>query len=83
MMSYCKICGDREGVKYYPAKHNTLCPPCAAGTPGKVQRTTFYFCYFGHDWVDVPKSTRCSFYDDYLASTCTLDEYIEQTTEEV
>ena len=82
-MSYCAICGDESGVKYYPGKYNALCPSCAVDTPDKIHRDNFNVAYWGKGWEDVPQSTRREFYDDYLASTCTLDEYIKQTTEEV
>ena len=82
-MSYCRICGDETGVEYYPTKHNSLCPSCAAGIPDKVSRESFDVAYWGKDRKDVPQPIRGDFYDDYRASTCTLDEYIIQTTKEV
>ena len=80
-MSYCRICGDKSGTQYYPTKHNTLCPTCAADTPDKVSRAAFNVAYWGDTWEEVPQPTRGEFYDDYRASTCTLAEYIEETRE--
>ena len=82
-MSYCAICGDESGVNYWPGKYNALCPSCATDTPDKVSRAAFNVAYWGDTWEEVPQPIRGEFYDDYRASTCTLHEYVYQTTEEV
>jgi hypothetical protein len=75
---YCKVCGDERDVQYYPAKRQTLCPTCAAETPRKVSRRAFDAAYWdGED--DCPESTRREFYEDYLHSDSTLEDYIERT----
>lgn len=80
---YCRICGDEENVKYYPAKRQTLCTFCAKDTPRKVSRETFDKRYWVSDdpnEAPPPESIKLEFYADYLASGDTLDEYIEATT---
>lgn len=82
---YCRICGETNGIQYYPSKHNTLCRHCAKDTPRKVSRETFDREYWKSDDHNegpdsVPESTKREFYSDYLASTHTLPEYIERTT---
>ena len=86
-MSYCRICGDEEQTKYYPAKHNTLCPSCAEDTPDKVGRTAFEAAYWlgedGQPDTTVPASTKREFWEDYRASNLDLAQYIEETQERV
>jgi len=81
-MSCCRICGDEENVKYYPAKRQSLCAFCAKDTPRKVSRETFCRAMFAGD-EDCPSSIQRDFYDDYLASGDTLDEYIRKASEPI
>ncbi len=77
---YCRICGDESGVKYYPAKRQSLCPFCAKDTPRKVGRDAFDKAYWAGDDEPPPEGIKREFYSDYLASSYTLAEYIENTT---
>jgi hypothetical protein len=80
---YCRVCGDDgETVKYRSGKHQSLCRWCNRDTPRKVTREEFERVYWaGPPGIEtVPHSTRRDFWEDYLASECTLAEYVEQTT---
>jgi hypothetical protein len=85
---YCRICGHTHGLKFYPAKRQTLCKFCAKDTPAKVGRLEFDQAYWtpsiadNGDTVacDAPESTRREFYADYLTSNDNLAEYIAHTT---
>ena len=76
-MSQCRICGA-ESACYRPAARNILCADCAKDTPAKVTLSEFSEKYFSGE--NPPLATVREFYADYLASTCTLEEYIRQTT---
>lgn len=78
---YCRICGD-ETATYRPSKRQTLCDSCSKDTPVKVSRSSFDAQYWHND-TSVLESTKREFYEDYLASECTLPEYIKATTSEV
>lgn len=78
-MSYCRICGDENGVTWRPTKRNYLCESCNADTPRKVSRERFDAAYWSAD-DDTPESTRREFYDDYRTSNLTLADYIVRTT---
>ncbi len=75
---YCRICGDENGVKYYPSKKNVLCPACAKDTPRKASFDRFNKVYFRSDH-NCPPAIRKEFYDDYKASTHNLREYVKAT----
>ena len=79
---YCRICGDETSVKYYPAKRQSLCAFCAKDTPRKVSFETFVAKMFAGD-EDCPNSIKRDFYDDYKASSDTLDEYIRKASEPI
>jgi hypothetical protein len=75
----CKICGTEKGVIFNPALRYSVCPDCAAGTPAKASFTEFCERYFKDDPA-CPSGIKKEFYDDYLCSKDTLDEYIADTT---
>lgn len=79
---YCKICGDEMNVRYYPSKHNSLCPCCASDTPRKVRFELFNRIYFAGD-RDCPESTRKEFYTDYLSSKYNLRDYMAKTISDI
>jgi len=74
---YCRICGDTANVKYYPGKRQALCPHCSKDTPRKVSRENFDRQYWSGD-SDAPEGIRREFYADYLASSDTVQQYIEK-----
>lgn len=76
---YCRVCGDKRNVQYRLGKRQSLCDSCNADTPVKVSRESFDKAYWKND-PTVSQSTKREFYEDYLASECTLPEYIKQTT---
>ncbi len=76
----CRICGEERGVSYHADKRQTLCAFCAADTPSKVGGNQFDRLYWGVEFGTVPESTRREFYDDYLASTHNVPDYIRATT---
>jgi hypothetical protein len=79
---YCRICGNEEGAIHRPRRRQVLCASCSSDTPAKVARARFDRAYWnGSD--DVPEAIKREFYSDYLASTHTLAEYIEATTEPI
>lgn len=78
---YCQICGD-ENSQYYPAKRQSLCKYCAEDTPKKAGKMSFDKFYWDKPG-EVPKAIKRDFYEDYLRSTCTLNQYKEQTTETI
>ena len=78
---HCRICGTETDVEIRASKRNTLCGSCNQDTPRKASRASFERRYWGKDVDSVPRSTRNDFWSDYLASTHTLDAYIEATTE--
>lgn len=74
----CIICGT-EGAHWRPSKRQTLCRECSAETPRKVSRAKFNRVYWGAEPVSAAIARE--FYSDYLASTCSLAQYIRETTE--
>ena len=77
---YCRICGDEDRVKFYPAKRQSLCPHCAKDTPANVGREAFDAKYWATG-DDVPQAIRRDFYEDYLASRhSSVAKYLEATT---
>jgi len=83
-MSYCQICGDERNIHYIGAARQFLCPTCAGDTPQKVSRDEFERAYWLADGGELPcYSVRKEFYEDYLRSVHTLEEYINRTTEVV
>ena len=74
----CEICGVEDGQMCWEQRL-VLCDACLDGTPPKVGRTEFVRTYFAGD-EGVRAHIAREFYDDYLASTFTLAEYIKQTT---
>lgn len=79
---YCRICGDESNVKFYPSKRQSLCDFCAKDTPAKVSFDTFCAAMFKGD-EDCPRSIMRDFYDDYKASSDTLDAYIRKASEPI
>jgi hypothetical protein len=84
-MSYCRVCGAEDVSTFYRNKQRqTLCDSCAGDTPPKVSRDEFEKAYWLADGGELPcYSVRKEFYEDYLRSTHTLEEYINRTTEVV
>jgi hypothetical protein len=76
----CNICGTTDS-RYRRGSLQTLCDHCSRDTPNKASRLVFERCYWGAGLDSVPRSVRREFYADYLASTCTLQEYRQSTTE--
>lgn len=77
---YCRICGVDSG-SFRASKGQILCGPCDSETPRKVSREAFERRYWNGKPEEVPAGTRNEFWSDYLSSTLTLKEYIEETTE--
>ena len=83
---YCRVCGDENGTRFYAAQRQILCPSCAKDTPAKCSRASFDAAYWAGASSDpaspdyVPDSIRAEFYQDYLRSSHTLDEYIARTS---
>ena len=76
----CTICGSKHNVDFYPRFGYTACDCCAKETPQKVSKKEFHRRYFLGE--DVPQAVVNGFYEDYLYSKDTLDEYIKNTTVE-
>lgn len=75
----CRICGD-DNAQYYSSRRMALCPSCLSETPAKLSRSQFDLAYWGEGYeAIVPASTRREFYEDYLTSMFTLDQYIAET----
>lgn len=79
IIMYCRICGSSKNTSYNSSLRYVVCPQCAEGTPEKVSFEDFCERYFAGDLL-ADESTKRSFYEDYLYSKDTLDEYIESTT---
>jgi len=78
----CRICGSEQDVKFYDGRRGVLCASCAADTPAKVSRAEFdAACWDEGD--DAHEPTRAAFYEDYRASSFTLEAYIAQTVRAV
>ena len=83
---YSRVCGDELGTRFYPSKRQILCPACVQDTPDKCSRARFDSLYWAGASSDpaspdyVPASIRAQFYEDYLRSAYTLEEYIARTT---
>ena len=75
----CRICGSEQDVKFYDGRRGALCASCAKDTPAKVSRAEFDAAYWD-EADDVEEATRAAFYEDYRASTYSLEVYIEKTT---
>lgn len=76
---YCRVCGDLKNVSFARRIGKPLCAYCAKGIPEKVTRDEFEERFWGEELKNVPASTRGEFYEEYLLSTYTVDEYIDQT----
>lgn len=74
----CKICGA-EGGLWRNRSMQTLCGPCHRKTPHKVTKSVFRQRYFGVE--NVPAQTINEFYEDYLTSLYSLEDYIRETQE--
>jgi hypothetical protein len=75
---YCRICGDENDVKYYPDKRQSLCPSCASDTPRKVGLGVFAKAMFPPDVDEMPpRAIVRDFYEDYLASSQGLLDYVQ------
>ena len=79
----CKICGTVYEVKPRKGPRMTLCDQCAKGTPRKASRERFDAVYWGRERRSVPESIKREFYSDYKTSVCTLQQYVDQTTNEI
>ena len=77
-MAQCWICGDEHTARFRPRLRRTVCDGCAHGMKPKVSRERFDEVYWGPE-SGIPESTRREFYEDYLSSTGTLDEYMAAT----
>ena len=78
----CRICGSEQDVKFYDGRRGVLCASCAADTPAKVSRADFDAAYWdGGD--DAHEPTRVAFYEDYRASSFTLEACIAKTVRAV
>ena len=75
-MSYCRVCGDEDGAQYIPSRRLSLCRSCASDTPRKVGFRSFVKALFGDEAESVGQQTQWDFYEDYLASTHTLEDYV-------
>jgi hypothetical protein len=76
---YCKICGDERNVAYRPAARQSLCDSCSADTPAKIGRVNFDRWYWDGRAGEVCESTKRDFYEDYLRSNHTFDQYLVVT----
>jgi monomeric isocitrate dehydrogenase len=79
---YCRICGNEENVTLRTGRRGLLCDSCAADTPAKVSREAFDAAYWDKG-DDAHEPTRAAFYEDYRASSFTLEAYIAQTVRAV
>lgn len=82
-MRGCRVCGSEDGVKHYPDQRMHLCKSCLEGTPPKISKQEFDAKY----WSDVKyghvgEGMKREFYEDYLTSKHTFEEYVYKTTEE-
>ena len=80
----CRICGV-VGASWRMGKRQPLCKGCARTTPNKVSKHQFERAYWPGTRAErdaVPFGVKREFYADYLAQSCTLLQYIEQTTSE-
>ena len=77
---YCRICGTHRTVNYRRGPRMNLCDHCASETPRKASRQGFDKAYWRGEDCCVPESIKKEFYNDYKSSTCTVSEYIEQTS---
>ena len=76
----CRICGTDNQVEYRRGSRMKLCAPCAKGTPRNAGRAAFDKAYWGSDAHEVSESIKKEFYSDYKTSSCTVREYIDDTT---
>jgi hypothetical protein len=78
-MSTCNICGA-EGAHYSAFKRQSLCDTCASTTPVKVSFETFRYEMWSRAnrtrYGDPGATIERSFYEDYIASTFDLRQYI-------
>jgi len=79
MKQYCEICGNDQGLNYYPEKRQTLCASCSKDTPQKVSFDVFIKAYFGNE--NPGNAIKNEFYSDYLHSDYTLKGYINRECE--
>lgn len=71
----CRICGSVES-EWQPLQRQSLCAPCLKDTPPKVSQSTFDRLYWGLGLEVVPVDIRKKFYDDFLASTLGVEDYV-------
>jgi len=77
----CRICGTDRRVDYRRGPKMVLCTSCTKDTPRKASRITFDKAYWGAGATEVSESIKKEFYSDYKTSTCTVQQYIDQTTD--
>ena len=70
---YCNVCGDTENIKYSDSKRQYLCSGCFQDTPKKES-----FLMFAQHFSGMPYKIQKDFYEDYIASSFTLDTYINR-----
>jgi len=79
-MSTCNICGA-EGAHYSAFKRQSLCDDCARVTPVKVSFDTFRYTMWPRadraQYGEPGATIERSFYEDYIASTFDLHQYID------
>ncbi len=81
MTTYCNICGDTQTARFRAMKRQTLCDACAPETPVKVSFEEFRYAKwtkaeraeYGEPGLRIERS----FYEDYIASTYALRDYID------
>ena len=75
----CRICNSHNAV-YRKNRRQYMCTECFILTPKKISYKDFKKIYFKSDDT-VAKDVVKVFYNDYLTSIYTIEEYILQTTE--
>ena len=78
----CRICGMHGHVIYRDKCKQYLCTSCFIMTPKKISYNKFKLIYF-NSADNIAKDVATVFYNDYLTSTYTIKEYIQQTTEKL
>ncbi len=76
---YCRICGSERNARYRASKLQFLCKECNKDTPKKISYDDFTEKFWRND-DNVPFSMKREFYQDYLSSCCTYDEYVIAVT---
>ena len=70
---YCNVCGNTKNIKYSDSRRQYLCPICFGYIPKKES-----FLMFEKHFIEMPYKIQRDFYEDYLASSYTLDAYINR-----